>query len=376
MNTKSNTSHEKADILVSFIKNNNIAIKQALLYSSNFNTDAICRNVFNKLNIPLSVLNAYPREGIQKFIAANNVDTILFHKRDIRLVNELLWICSSLKQYICIDTSDLSKETDGKAKLMNKKLWDFTAINAADDIEGGGWISSYTRNKFSRKEMDEYANNVIIKLKPYLSSTKRVVEIGCSSGITMFALAPYVKEYVALDISNYIIKKNKDRILRESISNIDLHCLYAHELNKLNKGKFDIGIANSVLQCFEGPLYFNKVFKMLIDIISNEGIIFFGDVMDANRKSELEMSLHEYKKKYKVNTKLDMTHELFFSKNFFEDLYYDYPEISNVIITDKHYSIENELTKFRYDVLIVLNKDNANNPGNARQKLQYACDIS
>ena len=79
--------------------------------------------------------------------------------------------------------------------IQSPKFWDYIAVNAHDDIEAGGWYSSFGGESFSLREMKQYTDNTIKKLLPYLSNEKVVIEIGCASGLTMFHVAPYVKKY-------------------------------------------------------------------------------------------------------------------------------------------------------------------------------------
>ena len=46
-------------------------------------------------------------------------------------------------------------------------LWYSTEMNAKDDIEIGGWMSSYTREKFTMNEINDFINNTKDKLLPY-----------------------------------------------------------------------------------------------------------------------------------------------------------------------------------------------------------------
>lgn len=90
---------------------------------------------------------------------------------------------------------------------MNKKLWEYTVNNAKDELAGGGWVNSYNREPFSKFEMNEFSENVYQKLKPYLNNDTKVLEIGCSTGLTMFKILPFVGEYHAVDLSSTVLKK-------------------------------------------------------------------------------------------------------------------------------------------------------------------------
>ena len=102
---------------------------------------------------------------------------------------------------------------------MDEKLWDYVGETAVDDITGGGWISSYTGEPFSREEMNEYGDNILEKLSPLLHEKMRVLEIGCASGISMYRIAPKVAFYYGTDLSGVIIEKNKERVKKQRHQN-------------------------------------------------------------------------------------------------------------------------------------------------------------
>ena len=368
------TSAEKK--LTEFIYKNKISVKTAAsIMLENFYENT-CKSAMRCMSAEcISILNASEDE-IVYVINKNAIDTLFVGKNNIRIANNLLWECKSMKQYVCIDTDDLMLENEQNSKLMNRKLWNYIANNATDDIEGGAWINSYTRQHFTKEEMKEYADNVIMKVLPFLNGQKKILEIGCSSGLTMYSLAPLSNEYVAIDISNRIIEKNKIRILNQNINNIKLFCLYAHEVEKIAESNFDIIIMNSVAQCFQGHFYFMRVFELLIKKMNDNGIIFIGDIMDADKKIDFLQSLIEYRIAHNANTKIDFSNELFFSKDFFNHLYIDYPEIKEIKISSKYYSIENELTKFRFDALIELNKNARYKHTGNKKKFYYSCNLS
>lgn len=47
--------------------------------------------------------------------------------------------------------------------------------------------------------MDEFLENVRIKISPYINQDSRVVEIGVGSGLIAEKVAPCVKEYIGIE---------------------------------------------------------------------------------------------------------------------------------------------------------------------------------
>ena len=132
-------------------------------------------------------------------INTEDINIILSQKKYMFILNRLLWDGKKVCGYLCLDTEDPFIIEENKTKLMNKKLWEVISNSAKNEIQGGGWVNSYTREYFTENEMDEFSQNVLDKVRFILGDNKdkKVFEIGCASGITMFKLLPYVAEYAA-----------------------------------------------------------------------------------------------------------------------------------------------------------------------------------
>lgn len=301
-----------------------------------------------------------PEERIKRMIDDASIEVVVSQKKYIKTLNRLQWECRFFQTFLCMDSTDVYAEEEAeKSELMDKKLWEYVGETAVDEITGGGWVSSYTGEPLSKDEMNEYAENILKKLTSILHQEMRVLEIGCASGITMYRLAPKVNFYYGTDLSGVIIEKNRNRVKEEGYRNIELKCLAAHEIGNIEEEKFDLVIMNSVIQAFHGHNYLRKVIKKSIDLLGKKGHLFIGDVMDQELKMDLIRDLTDFRsssrdKKYK--TKTDFSEELFISREFFEDMEEEISEISNIEFSPKIYTIENELTKFRYDVLIAIDK--------------------
>ncbi|MCP4156300.1 MAG: SDR family oxidoreductase, partial [bacterium] len=335
-----------------------------------------------------------PARRIEYMINDAGIGIIISQKEYLRELNRLQWECESYHTYVCLDSRAVHLEEEReKSELMDEELWHHVGDTATDDITGGGWLSSYTGEPMTGKEMDEYGDNVLQKLKPLLHKKMRVLEIGVASGITMFRIAPGVDYYHGTDLSRVIIEKNKKKVAQEGYENIDLTCLTAHEIHKLaptnannrtgdtthgttattmprltGTGQagdplgFDLIIINSVIQCFPGHNYLRKVILKALDLLNETGYIFIGDVMDQEKKEaqirEFNRFKHENSEKG-YNTKTDFSAELFVSGGYWEDLRQDLEAVEAVECTPKIHTVENELTKFRYDTLLRINKKNA-----------------
>ncbi|HLP60598.1 MAG TPA: condensation domain-containing protein, partial [Candidatus Deferrimicrobium sp.] len=320
---------------------------------------------------------AIPVERIKYLINDARIGVVLSEKHLLRDLNRLQWECVHFHSYLCIDSPDIHAEEEEEInQLMDLELWQHVGESATDEITGGGWLSSYTGLPFSQEEMDEYGDNILTKLEPLLQPGMKVLEIGCASGISMYRLAPQVGLYYGTDLSNVIIEKNQKLVREKGIQNIELSCLPAHEIDRVPVKDFDLVIINSVIQCFHGHNYLRKVVQKAIALLGNKGYLFIGDVMDQEKKGALVKELTAFKEAHKhqgYTTKTDLSAELFVSPGFWHDLQVEGNEIEAVTCSDKLYTIENELTKFRYDVLVEVAKTKTKT--GKISKLKYQDDL-
>lgn len=322
--------------------------------------------------LPLDPQDPYER---LKFVAKDSTMRLLIsRKAHLRVMNKLQWDCGHLKNILCVDSDDFNAELETTSELMSVELWDMVAEDSTNEIEGGGWVSSYTGEDFSELEMHEYSENVMQKVLPFLSPSVRVLEIGCSSGITLFKVAPYVAEYVGVDLSPKTIEKTRRVVMQKGYDHVKLHCMAAHEIEQLREDTFDVVIINSVVQSFSGHNYLRHVLKKSMNCLHEKGVIFVGDVQDAALKDSLVHSLRTFQEQdraHAVNTKLDWSNELFVSREFFNAIPSCFPEVGYVEISDKHGSVKNELTDFRFDALLHVDKKHAGRRQSHIEKRQF-----
>ncbi|MCP5053881.1 MAG: AMP-binding protein, partial [bacterium] len=316
----------------------------------------------------------FPQKRKKHIIEDAGIRVLLTGKKYIRDINRLQWECDCLHTYLCLDSFDVYGETEQEdSGLMSKELWHHVAETAKDDIEGGGWVSSYTGEPMSRVEMEEYGNNALEKLTHLLFPRMRVLEIGCASGITMYRIAPRVALYYGTDLSEVIIKKNKKKAREQGLENIKLASMAAHEIQHLEEKNFDLVIVNSVIQAFPGSNYLRQVIKNAIHLLTDNGYLFIGDIMDQEEKEALIRDLEDFRTAHadkNYNTKTDFASELFVSREYWRDLAAQWSEVEKLEFSGKIHTIENELTRFRYDALMYIDKRSKSLKRQVRTKYQ------
>ncbi|XP_031561672.1 uncharacterized protein LOC116297562 [Actinia tenebrosa] len=294
-----------------------------------------------------------PKHRLGHICNESQLKAIIFSKSNISLANNLLWACQSVRVLFCVDEKNFEEllESPQEAPLMNKELWDHTAYNGEDDIEAGGWKSSYTGDNLSEMEMDEYAENILKKLKQYIKPDSRILEIGCASGITTKKLYPFAGHYVATDISQAMTERLSNAL--KGSKTVEVHCAPAHQVGHVFQGQvFDVIILNSVVHCFPGHNYLRKVLDSCDSLLQENGIIFVGDIMDLEKKDKLVWKLKSFKASYPwYRTKTEWHSELFLSREYLQHLCDTSQTLRSVCFSSKIFTVSNELTEFRYDAI-------------------------
>lgn len=322
--------------------------------------------------LPLDYDTPLPR--VRYMLQESGARFLISEKAFVINMNKLQWDCPELENLLCLDSADIYAEIEDEGEFMKEEVWDYVGQQAFDDISGGGWMSSYTGEWLSREVMDEYGDNIRLKLVPHLNENSRVLEIGCASGISMFRIAPGVSFYCGTDLSGEILFWTEKERQKKGIDNIRLEHLPAHDIHKLGEDQFHAVIVNSVLQCFSGHNYLRDVLGKAISLMDNEGVIFLGNVWDQDLKEDFIQSLTQFQKKHKdkrYRTKTDRSEELFISRAFLDDLRHDFPEISAIEYSSMLGRAESELSDYGYDAIIRIDKNTAHQSDKTRNKYQF-----
>ncbi|MDZ4228060.1 MAG: amino acid adenylation domain-containing protein [Candidatus Levybacteria bacterium] len=272
----------------------------------------------------------------------------------------------------------LDKEHDSKTDFTNsKKLWNF--VSAKDDlIESSGWVSSYTNNPFSRSEIDELIGNVLTKISANIKKDTTILEIGSGSGLIAKEIAPKVHKYICADISDVVLKKSKQMFQHEDINNIEF--LQINSDNTFNiKEKVDVVIINSVVQFYINYSELEKVISYCLSNLNQGGIIFIGDIRDPELKDSFYESLSKKSgtdvrenNENAIALKKSLDKDLYVSKKFFIELLKKDTRIKSIESSSKIGNIKNELSMYRYDV--VIEKEDSNKLKNADNSITYFPD--
>jgi amino acid adenylation domain-containing protein len=224
-----------------------------------------------------------------------------------------------------------------------------------------GWNSSYTGLAIPSAEMREWLDGTvarILALRP-----NRVLEIGCGTGLLLCRLAPHCEEYFGTDISasalDYVLQQIADR----QLSRVNVLQKEADDFSWIQTEPFDVVILNSVAQYFPDVDHFVRVLEGVMRVIPPGGSIFLGDIRNLPLLEAFHTSVQMHQAKDSTNVSelrrrihqaMAQEEELVIAPAFFNALASRFPRISDVRIQLKPGRYHNELTRFRYDVVLDL----------------------
>jgi amino acid adenylation domain-containing protein/thioester reductase-like protein len=222
-----------------------------------------------------------------------------------------------------------------------------------------GWISSYTGEQIPEVEMQEWVGHTvdrILQLQP-----RRVLELGCGTGLLLFQIAPHCQSYVGTDISEASLAYIQAHIGQLSLPHVTLQHKPADDFEGIEPASYDTVILNSVLQYFPSVDYLMRVLELAVQRIQPGGKLFIGDVRNYLLQEAFATAVELHRAadnlpiaelQNRIQKRLHQEEELTVDPSFFLALQQRLPQISQVQILLKHSQFQNELTQFRYDVVL------------------------
>jgi amino acid adenylation domain-containing protein len=237
-----------------------------------------------------------------------------------------------------------------------------------------GWDSHYTGEPIPEDEMREWLDHTIARIRSL--NTKRVLEIGCGTGMLLYRIAPHSDTYLGMDISQEVLQALGGQIAKhpELSPKVKLMHRPADRLD-FDPDSFDLVILNSVVQYFPSLDYLMNVLEQAVQTLGNQGALFIGDVrslplLDVFHtavemfQSEDEESSEQVWQRAKRRRHKD--NELVIDPAFFHALKLRLPQISRAEVLLKRGLARNELTQFRYDVILHVGEQKAGEEGELR----------
>jgi amino acid adenylation domain-containing protein len=263
------------------------------------------------------------------------------------------------------DGRDAAGDRRAEQIVQWQAVWEETYSRSAPHQDATfntiGWDSSYTGLPIPDDEMREWVEHTVERIR--LLRPARVLEIGCGTGLLLFRLAPECTRYTGIDFSEAAL-----RFLRQQLAGAQRRlpqaCLLqraAHELEGLDAEGFDTIVINSAIQYFPSIDYLVRVLEGAARTVRPGGRIFLGDIRNLRLLTAFHSSVQLHKAPAtlsraqllaRVQNHASQERELLVDPAFFAALPHHIPRISRVEIQLKRGRHHNELTRFRYDVVL------------------------
>ena len=220
-----------------------------------------------------------------------------------------------------------------------------------------GWDSSYTGEPLSAEAMSEQVEATVARVREL--GARHVLEIGCGTGLLVFRLAPECERYCATDISKAAVDYVNEHL--GALGHVSVWQAAADDLEGVEERAFDVVILNSVVQYFPGGEYLERVLRSAMRAVHPGGHVFIGDVRNLalweafHTSVEAERAAPDTRRaelRERVARRLRHEQELLVSPAFFTRLAERMPEVTAIEAQVKRGVCDNELTRFRYDVVL------------------------
>ncbi|MFC5833510.1 amino acid adenylation domain-containing protein [Nonomuraea insulae] len=248
-----------------------------------------------------------------------------------------------------------------------------------DDFEG--WNSSYTGQRLPVDEMRLWRQvtvEQITALKP-----RRILDIGVGNGLILSQLADVCESYWGTDLSDQAIEYLRRSINArpEWINKVRVMAQPADDFTGLPDGFFDTLILNSVVQYFPNIDYVIKVLAGAWNLLPDGGRLFLGDLRNLRLSRALHAGIQVRRAlpdarpaavAALVEHGMANERELLLDPGFFATIRNHLAEVASVQVLLKPDGGHNELTGYRYDVII---RKGPEHPSPAPAALRWGDDV-
>ncbi|MEU4558324.1 amino acid adenylation domain-containing protein [Actinoplanes sp. NPDC023936] len=223
------------------------------------------------------------------------------------------------------------------------------------ELNFSSWNSSYTGAPIPAEQMREWADRTsdLVLAEP----PGRVLEVGCGLGLLLLRIGPHATAYHGTDVSAFAVAQLSAEVKSCGLANVTVEQRPAHRLGDLPAASFDTVLLNSVVQYFPDAGYLRDVLAQARRLLAPGGRIVVGDVRslpllgDFHLTVELDRAAPEEPAavvRGRAATRTWQEEELALDPAFFTGL----PDITDVEIRLKRGGYDNELSRFRYDVIL------------------------
>lgn len=228
-------------------------------------------------------------------------------------------------------------------------------------FETAGWNSSYDGRPIPDTAMRDWAGDITAQARAL--GARRVLEVGCGTGLLLLDLARDAERYVGTDISEAALAHVRGVIATDPARwpGVDLKRQPADDTTGLDPGGFDLIILSSVIQYFPSADYLAAVLDGLAPLLAEGGAILAADVRHLGLMRSFHASVASFKAapgtsaatlRGHVDQRLAGERELHVDPAFFATFAARHPGLGDVRIRLQAGRHDNEMTRFRYSAVV------------------------
>jgi amino acid adenylation domain-containing protein/non-ribosomal peptide synthase protein (TIGR01720 family) len=246
------------------------------------------------------------------------------------------------------------------------------------------WRSSYDDAPIPLPEMRVWRDTTVARIREL--RPRRVLEIGVGSGLLMAQLAPDSEAYWATDFSDIAVTALREVVAgnEELTDRVVLRTQPADCFDGLPEDFFDTIVINSVVQYFPNVDYLVSVLRQALSLVVPGGAVFVGDVRNRRLlrcfRAAIEVIRHPgddpAQWRRSVAQAVRREKELLIDPEFFPALGQALDEVPAVEIGVKRGVAHNELSRYRYDVVLRRTAGSGAEPVNEPRELRWGADVA
>ncbi|MFE9727904.1 amino acid adenylation domain-containing protein [Streptomyces sp. NPDC005794] len=226
----------------------------------------------------------------------------------------------------------------------------------------GIWQSSYDGRPIPLDDMLQWRAATVDRIRALRPA--RLLEIGVGTGLLLSELVPDCTAYHGTDLSARAIETLREQVGAEPAlkEKVELHVRPAHDFTGLRRGFYDTIVLNSVVQYFPDADYLTRVLRGALDLLEPGGRLFVGDVRSLALLRAFRASVETGDAAVDdapgavlaaADRRTAVENELVVAPDFYARLRRTIGEPLVLDVRIRRGRPFNELTRYRYDVLLV-----------------------
>jgi SAM-dependent methyltransferase/acyl carrier protein len=253
--------------------------------------------------------------------------------------------------------------TEDAARVAQwQAIWEGASVSepvADPAFDISGWVSSYTGMPLDELPARIWLDAAVAQIMT--ARPRRVLEIGCGTGLVLFRLAPHCERYVGVDFAPETLAHVRDTVAGGAPVAAEFELLQreARDLGDLPDASFDLVVINGVSMYFPGLDYLRDVLSSSLRLLEPNGAVFVGDVRHSGLLELFHTDVQLFRAgddvpvsrlRTAVRQAMADEQQLLVHPAFFTTLPQADPRVTEVSVQPKRRGLHNEMTKYRYDV--------------------------